>query len=130
MADLFANWKEDLQFAAGGDLLLIDNAPQTGLAPDLSRQRILRRLLTPVRGYIWNLSYGAGIPQRIGSPEQAGVIEALVRANIALEASVATNPPPKIKVTEKSGGLFLISIIYTDAYLGVQTTLVFDTTGQ
>ena len=130
MADLYADWKQDLQFAAGGDLLLIDNQPQPGIAPDLSRQRILRRLLTPVRGYIWNLSYGAGIPQRIGSPEQAGVIQALVRANIALEASVATFPAPKVTVTEKSGGLFLISIIYTDAVLGVQMTLVFDTSGQ
>jgi hypothetical protein len=130
MADLYHDFGNDLQVSPSGDLLLIDNLPQTGVAPDLSRQRIIRRLLTPVRGYIWHLEYGAGIPQKIGLPEQAGVIQALVAANIALEASVATYPPPITKVTQYDGGLFLISITYTDAQLGEQTTLVFDTTGQ
>ena len=125
MADLAATWRGDLAWAPGGDLLTADKG-------DLTRHRIVRRLLTAVRGYIWHLEYGAGLPQKIGHVGTTTTIESLIRANIALEASVATYPIPQIKVTASTSnyGLFVIAITYMDATLGEQVMLSFDTTGQ
>jgi hypothetical protein len=125
MADLDLDWGGDLSFTAGGDLALADKE-------DLTRQRIQRRLFTAVRGYLFHLEYGAGLPQKIGHVGTSTVIHALIRANIALEASVASYPLPQITVTQDTSnpGLFVILIVYFDATLGEQVTLSFDTTGQ
>lgn len=125
MADLNLDWGSDLSFTAGGDLALADN-------DFLTRQRIERRLFTAVRGYLWHLEYGAGLPQKIGHVGTTTVIESLVMANISIEASVASYPVPKIKVTQDTSnpGLFVIQIGYYDNTLGEQVTLSFDTTGQ
>lgn len=125
MADLYLDWNSDLQLTPGGDLKLVDG-------PDLTRQRIIRRLLTPVRGYLWHLEYGAGIPQKIGNVGTTTTIGALIRANISIEPSVASYPVPQISVQQGTAapGLFLIRIGYFDAVLGRQATLSFDTTGQ
>src|SRR5437899_2076299 len=123
MPDLFGEWHQDLRHTLSGDLALADTV-------DLPRQRILRRLLTPIRGYLWHLEYGAGLPQKIGHLAVTANIEALIRANIALEASVVSSPPPKIKVTGFVTGLYVIEITYVEAILGEQVTLSFDTTGQ
>jgi hypothetical protein len=125
MADLDLDWGSDLSFTAGGDLALADNDV-------LTRQRIERRLFTAVRGYLWHLEYGAGLPQKIGHVGTTSIIQSLIRANIAIEASVAPFPLPQITVTQDTSnpGLFIILIIYFDATLGEQVTLSFDTTGQ
>jgi len=125
MADLDLDWGSDLSFTAGGDLALADN-------DDLTRQRIQRRLFTAVRGYLWHLEYGAGLPQKIGHSGTTTVIQSLIRANIALEASVAPYPLPQVTVTQDTSnpGLWVILIVYFDATLGEQVTLSFDTTGQ
>jgi hypothetical protein len=125
MADLNLEWGGDLAFTAGGDLALADS-------DILTRQRIERRLFTAVRGYLWHLEYGAGLPQKIGHVGTSTLLQALVRANIALEASVAPYPLPQITVTQDSTntGLFVILIVYYNATLGEQVTLSFDTTGQ
>lgn len=125
MADLNLDWGGDLSFTAGGDLALADRDV-------LTRQRIQRRLFTAIRGYLFHLEYGAGLPQKIGHVGTSTVIQALVRANISLEASVASYPLPQITVTQDTSnpGLFVIIIVYWDATLGEQITLSFDTTGQ
>ena len=125
MADLFLEWGTDLSFTAGGDLAVVDG-------PDLTRQRIMRRLFTAVRGYVWHQDYGAGLPQKIGHVGTGTIIQALVSANIALEESVAPYPVPQVTVTQSKNtpGLFVITIVYADAALGDQVTLSFDTTGQ
>jgi hypothetical protein len=125
MADLNLEWGGDLAFTAGGDLALAD-------AVVLTRQRIERRLFTAVRGYLWHLEYGAGLPQKIGDVGTTTALLALVRANIAIEASVASYPLPQITVFQDTSnpGLFVITIVYYDATLGEQVTLSFDTTGQ
>ena len=125
MADLALEWGGDLSFTPGGDLVLSD-------ADILTRQRIQRRLFTAVRGYLWHLEYGAGLPQKIGNVGTTMVIQALVSANISLEASVASYPRPKVTVTESTAsyGLFIIEIDYFNATLGEQVTLSFDTSGQ
>lgn len=122
MPDLWLGFQKDLQFSPIGDLRLADG-------DDLARQRIIRRLLTPVRGYMWHLGYGAGLPQKIGNPTTQPIIQSLIQANIALESSVAKYPVPVIRVTVSPNGEVDIEIQYTDANTNQQVTLQFDASG-
>jgi phage baseplate assembly protein W len=59
--DCYHYFGNDLSVASNGDILLTDGIT-------LSQQRILRRLLTNPGDYIWELTYGAGLPQFVGQP--------------------------------------------------------------
>ncbi len=120
MADLSLEWNSDFSLTPAGDLALVDG-------DDLAQQRIVRRLFTAVRGYVWHPEYGAGLPQKIGGTFRTYQISSLVRAQMALEASVAQNPPPQVAVAQDptNPGLQIISIIYTDAPSGRQISLTF-----
>ena len=120
MPDVFLEWNSDFVVSATGGL-------QLASGDDFARQRIIRRLLTAVRGYLWHQDYGAGLPQKIGSPASVISLKALVRSQIALESSVAPTPAPIINVTEDPNtlGLYTISINYTDAASGEPVTLSF-----
>ena len=85
----------------------------------LVRQRLERRLFTAVQGYVWHPSYGAGLPQKVGSVLSVSQIQSIVASQLALEASVATSPPAQLTVTPQPGGLIFISILYYDAKTGV-----------
>jgi hypothetical protein len=124
MAGTWLEWGGDFRVSASGGLLLADGA-------DLARQRIIRRLMTAVNGYVWHLDYGAGLPQRIGLPGVASAVQAIVAAQIALEAAVAPNPPPAVSVTEDKNnpGAFVIKINYTDGDDGEAVSLTFATAG-
>lgn len=125
MADADVDWKGDFQLTPDGDLRLVEGEDET-------RQCILRRLFTSVRGYVWHPSYGAGIPDRIGSPAQERAIHAIVRSQIALEASVAPVPVPIIRV-DKIGanpGLFVIAINYSNAATGEAVAMTLDVPGR
>lgn len=113
MADLSLEWGADLELTADGDLKLVNGSDET-------RQSIIRRLLTNTGSYIWAPEYGAGLPARIGRVAREGVIAAIVRSQIALEATVASLPVPKTTVTasDANPGLFGIDIRYTDAVTG------------
>jgi hypothetical protein len=113
MADAFLDWQGDFQVSATGGLMLADG-------PVLVRQRIERRLFTPVEGYVWHPTYGAGLPQRIGGLNSPAQIQSIVNSQIAQEASVAPSPSPVIAVTEDQNtpGLYVITISYTDAVTG------------
>ena len=125
MADADLLWKGDLALTDGGDILLVDGAEET-------RQRIMRRLFTATRAYVWHPAYGAGLPERIGRVAKARNIQALVRGQIAMEATVARNPVPVITVSEAatSPGLFLIDIRYTDAVTGAAIAISLEVPGQ
>ena len=120
MADLYLDWNSDFQASATGDLQLANSDTQ-------SKQRILRRLLTAVQGYIFHLDYGAGLPQRIGYPARAKVIEGIVKSQIALEASLDPSFPPQVSVTasNQTPGVFTVFIRYL-ARTGKQISLTFD----
>lgn len=111
MADLSLEWQKDFEVDASGDLLVVDG-------DDEVRQRLQRRLFTAVQGYIWHPEYGAGLPQKIGSTLSVSDIKSVVASQLALEASVATNPPAQLTVSESSGGTVSISIKYYDAKTG------------
>lgn len=112
MADVALEWNDDFMVDASGDLLLADG-------DDEVRQRLERRLFTAVQGYVWHPEYGAGLPQDIGATLSVTQIQAIVAAQLALEASVAANPPPQLAVTGTSNGTINIAIQYWDAQSGV-----------
>lgn len=120
MADAFLEWNSDFVVSASGGLLLAD-----GIV--LSNQRIIRRLCTAVQGYVFHLDYGAGLLQRIGRPGRVTQIASIVRAQIALEATVAAQPSPTITVDEDTDniGAFIITIKYTESATGEPVTLSF-----
>lgn len=126
MADLWLEWNDDLRLTADNDLMLVEGSEET-------RQSIIRRLFTNgAGGYLWALEYGAGLPRRIGRVAREAVIAAIVRAQIALEATVASLPVPKITVTapRSNAGLHVIDIGYTDAVTGAAIAVTFQTPGE
>lgn len=115
MADVSLEWHDDFQPDATGDLLVVDG-------DDEVRQRLERRLFTAVQGYVWHPSYGAGLPQKIGSVLSVAQIRSIVASQLALEASVATSPPAQLSVSQQPGGVCFISIQYFDAVTGVSVS--------
>jgi hypothetical protein len=120
MADVSLNWNSDFQVSATGDLVTVDGAL-------LTQQRIIRRICTAVRGYIFNLPYGAGLPQKIGGTWQVSTIKAIIMSQIAMESSVAPSPPPIINVSANPNDLATqtIFISYTDSVTGETTSFSF-----
>ncbi len=118
MPDINHFWGEDISVSATGDVLLIDG-------DDLTTQRIIRRLMTAVKGYLWHLDYGAGVPARVGSPLDVDLISSVIRAQISLESTVARSPAPTIRTAEILNGVSVYILFYS-AKTGEQSTLSFD----
>jgi len=118
MPDLNHQWSGDLAVSARGDLATVDGLTR-------GQQRIIRRLMTNLKAYIWHLDYGASVPARIGGPLDLTLIQAVIRSQIFLEAAVARNPQPQIIVEPILNGVFA-RIIYEDNESGQQITLQFD----
>lgn len=100
--DIDQNYGNDILVGSDGDL-----APSSGATR--SKQRVLRRLLTALNGYIWHTDYGAGIPNFIGvslSETTFIQIKSLIQSQMLLEESVSQNPPPQILVQSISNGVF------------------------
>jgi phage baseplate assembly protein W len=110
MYDIFHEWGSDLVVGSGGDLAL-----STG--SDTVNQRICRRLLTNAGDYLWNLDYGGGLAQFVGTPANPADIEAIVRTQLALEAAVPATPAPQISVSvaDAANGYVVATITYADA---------------
>jgi phage baseplate assembly protein W len=105
----------DINHTFGGDLAVSvsgDLAAVSGSA--LGQQRVLRRLLTNAGDYIWQLTYGAGLPAMIGMPVNPSAIAGLVSSEISLESAVAQTPTPVIDV-QAQGTIVSLQITYTDA---------------
>lgn len=98
----------DLNVSPTGDLSLVSGDTET-------QQRILRRLLTNVGGYIWHLDYGAGVSQFVGSNINARSAKGAISSSLALEDSVAKSPAPIITVTPIDNGLFCSIQYWTSA---------------
>jgi hypothetical protein len=108
LADLYQYWGNDLVLGPTGDI-----AP--AFRSDRTSQRILRRLLTNPGGgdYPWQPGYGAGLLTKIGQNLDLGHMRALIVGQIALEPTVARNPPPQVTMTPFRGGVS-ISVLYYD----------------
>jgi hypothetical protein len=115
--DISQVFGEDLVVSANGDLLTADSV-------NLSQQRVLRRLLTNLRDYIWQPGYGAGLPQKIGDPFDVATINAIVTSQMYLEQSVVRSPPPTVTVSSFPNGMY-VNIKYTEADSGLPAILNF-----
>ena len=110
----------DLGASASGDLAFVEGVLS-------GQQRVLRRLITNAREYIFHPDYGAGLPARIGSLLDADALAGLIRAQMALEAVVARTPPPQVEVRPTADGV-AVRVQYVDAPLSRPVVLAFDVT--
>lgn len=118
MADC-SHWVgSDLSTDQTGDLLTTDG-------PEYGTQRLLRRFITVAGAYIWELSYGAGLPQYVGRKQNDGAIRAVILSQAYLEDCVARNPAPVITLIDILNGVN-VTFAYTDAYTGKEVSLSFD----
>lgn len=107
----------DMQHAWGTDLVISntgDIALTTG--PQLTQQRILRRLFTTPGTYYFHPTYGAGIKRFIGLPLDNvtyNQVKSLILSQIFEEPGVAKNPTPAIAIQSIQTGIF-IQISYVD----------------
>lgn len=100
--DINCSYGNDIVPSASGDLGTVTGAMR-------SQQRVLRRLLTAINGYIWHPSYGAGLPNFVGQALSSDLftqIKSLIQSQIALESSVAQSPAPQIFLQTIAGGIF------------------------
>lgn len=115
MADLSLEWNSDFEIDSTGDLLVVDGDVEV-------RQRLERRLFTAVQGYVWHPGYGAGLPQKIGSVLSVSEIQSVVASQIAIEDSVAPNPPAQLSVSKNDAGTVTIGVQYWSAKTGVSVS--------
>jgi hypothetical protein len=101
LCDVGHLWGGDVSLSATGDYARVTRA-------DLSKQRVLRRLLTNPGDYIFHPDYGAGLPALVGSNATAGQVAAIIRNQLRLEPSVAQTPAPTITVTPIINGLAVV----------------------
>lgn len=112
----------DLSVSATGDLQGVTDTKR-------GQQRVLRRLLTNPGDYIFQPTYGAGLPSYVGSTADIAKIKALISGQMFLEDAVARSPAPVVDVKaipSGDGGGFAIAIRYADAPTGQPVTLSFN----
>lgn len=116
MADLAHLVGSDLMISSTGDLAVVDLA-------DWTQQRILRRLLTNAGDYIWQLTYGAGLPGMVGATTSAQQIAAIIRRQIGLETAVSRYPEPKVLLQIEQTETVFATVTYQDAQTATSQTL-------
>lgn len=122
MADLAHDFGGDLAIGPTGDVALSDG-------PGLTRERVLRRLLTNPGDYLWQLDYGAGLGRFVGETVGAARLRAVVRGQIFKEAAVARSPEPVVEARDDRAGGLAVQIRYGDADGGQPQLLTFSVGG-
>ena len=120
MPDLSHIWGNDLAWSPTGDIAIAST-------PEITQQRVLRRLLTAAGDYIWSPEYGAGLASFVGAPGASLAIGAAIRGQIFKEAAVAQTPAPLIDLLPDPTGTLYVSIRYADAATGATQTIAFTT---
>ncbi|MDY7559975.1 phage tail protein [Pseudomonas sp. CCC3.2] len=116
----------DLNHYVGGDLSLSPTGSLSTVSGiERGKQRILRRLITNPRDYLFHPEYGAGLGQYVGALTNIPQIISLIRGQILLEDCVAETPNPVISVSSQNDTLSA-TISYTDAPSGEPVTLSFE----
>ena len=113
----------DLGVSAAGDLQTVSGTLR-------GQQRVLRRLLTNPGAYLFHPDYGAGLPSYIGLPLDVPGITAVIRSQIALEASVSQLPAAIITVSPAASDptAIAVSLQYNDADTQSPVILSFEVT--
>jgi len=91
----------DLKLNSSNDLAFVFDTDETN-------QRIMRRLFTNKGSYIWNPTWGASIPWKIGEPlsvEEYTQIKNDVTAAVLEDDNVAHDPAPEITLEIINNGL-------------------------
>ncbi|QEL14795.1 phage tail protein [Limnoglobus roseus] len=120
MTDAAHYFGSDLVISANGDLLVADGLEE-------SKQRVLRRLLTNQKDYLWQPAYGAGLPSYIGLPLDEAAISALIKSQMYLEADVSHDPEPQVTLQSIPNGISA-QITYFSIENGEPVLLSFDLT--
>lgn len=118
MSDAQHQFGSDLAVGPTGDLATVNG-------PVLGQQRVLRRLLTNAGDYIWQLGYGAGLPQFVGHPANTVRVRAVIRSQIFKESAVARTPEPAIEVSSDGAGTVSVRVSYADAETALTQVLGF-----
>lgn len=116
MADIAHVFGDDLTVDLTGDLLTSDSDP-------LTQQRLLRRLLTCLGGYIWQPSYGAGLGSMVGSPVAIQHITGVIKQQLLSETSVSRSPEPVIQIQADASGTVFATVTYQSAVTGAAVSL-------
>ncbi len=123
--DIGHRWAGDLEVGPTGDLAIASGSLVT-------KQRIIRRLLTNPGDYIWDSSYGAGLPGFIGGTTSNGRIKAVVHTQVLMEAAVSRMPGPEVAVSTLGApglGTFGVTIRYSTVQDGPQDSISIPITG-
>ncbi|PZP48555.1 MAG: hypothetical protein DI601_00260 [Azospirillum brasilense] len=114
----------DVDISPGGDLALGETGDLM-LAMDaaLTQQRVLRRLLTPERDYLWHQEYGGGLGAYVGEPGAAPRIIAVAREQLGMEQTVQQSPPPDLRISADALGTVVLDVAYVDAASGETQSL-------
>ncbi len=121
----------DIQHTIGSDLTISptgDIALSSGT--QLGEERVLRRLLTIPKHYIWHTNYGAGLPRFVGQIADKLRIAAVVKSQMFRESVVARTPAPVISVDVKTNGVVTLDIKYVDSVTLTPVSLNFNLNGQ
>lgn len=116
--DISQNFGSDIDLSQSGNLLLVDGTT-------LAQQRIVRRLLAAPGGYLFDLTYGAGLRSYVGQALSESLkkeIIGLIIGQMLLETAVSQTPPPQITLSSQLGNLFC-NIIYTNSTTKTLETL-------
>lgn len=124
MAVDLAHWYgNDLSAAASGDLLTVGE-------PTLTEQRLVRRLLTVLGSYFWELKYGAGLSAYVGKTASTKTIKAIVLAQLKRERSIQQTPnAPQVTVTSNPDGTFVVTIQYWNNLVSASRQVKFPVIG-
>lgn len=109
----------DLDHQIGADLVLsVTGGINTVSGTAEGQQRVLRRLLTGLRAYLWHTDYGAGLASYLGGTINNTAIINAIRAQMALEKSVVQSPPPSVSLRSTPEGYVVAAITYVDSTTG------------
>lgn len=122
MPDIQHTMNSDLTSSATGDIAL-----STGT--QLGQERVLRRLLTNPKAYIWHLNYGAGLGRFVGQTVNKLRIAAVAKAQMYREAIVSRTPAPTIAVDVQQTGVVTLNIGYVDTTSQTPQVLSFPLNG-
>ncbi len=120
LCDLNQWFGSDLTTSPQGDIATVTGTIR-------GQQRVLRRLMTNPGSYIWEPTYGAGLPQWVGRIIDVPKVQALCVAQMLLESVVAPSPPPTATVTQSVSDLTQFDVLagYFDAPTSTPVILSF-----
>ena len=114
-----------LSHVFGNDLVLSAGGLQTVSGSELTRQGLLRRLLTVAGNYVWQPDYGVGLPLMVGQVIAPEAMESVIRAQVQVDANVDSSQAVSVTVTDEGLGICRCDVSYVDAGSGQQQSLSF-----